>query len=385
MGRMPHNPDDRWSWAEIDLGAIRKNVRILKNLTKVNTKFMAVVKADAYGHGAVPVAKAARDAGADCFGVATVKEGIELREGGIKRPIILLAEPPRSAIDAVLEHDIYPAVYNRDFALELGERAVQLDKIARINIKVDTGMNRIGVNHHDVLDFVRQIDFHRGLEIWGTFTHFATADMPDDWDFRLQLKRFNEVIDLMRESGFDPGIVHAANSAATVLYPEAHFDMVRCGIALYGLQPVPPELQRVELHPAMSIRARATCVKRPAIGEGVSYGLTYRVPKHVQIATLPLGYADGLRRSLSNHYDFIFAGNRVRQVGRICMDQCMVEIDANTARLHPIPEIHYGDTVTIVGKDGAEENSLEDMAVQLETNTHELACTFGRRLDRIYV
>lgn len=235
------------------------------------------------------------------------------------------------------------------------------------------------------LSFSKGIDFHRGINLWGTFTHFATADNIDDWDFELQMKRFLETLDLMQDAGFDPGVVHAANSAATILHPETHMDMVRCGIAVYGLHPADTTRHRIELEPAMAVRARASYVKRPAIGEGVSYGLTYRVPKSVQIATLPLGYADGLGRALSNRVHFLFQGIRCKQVGRICMDQCMMEVESNPVRLNPVPDIYQGDLVTIVGREGDQEVSLDDHAALLGTINYEVACGFALRLPRVYV
>lgn len=346
---------------------------------------MCVVKANAYGHGAVEVAKACRGVGADMFGVATVDEGIELREAGIVQPILILAEPPRTAIPLLLQHDVMPTIDTMEFAMEYGERAVAMSKSARYHLKIDTGMNRIGVNHLDVVEFMQHISFHRGLVLDGTFTHFATAENLNDWDFALQLRRFVEAVTGMHEAGIDPGIVHCCNTAATILHPEAHFDMVRLGVGMYGMHPGPITYNRIELEPVMSVHARATYVKRPAIGEGVSYGLTYRVPKNVQIATFPLGYADGLNRLLSNNMDVLFAGKRCRQVGRICMDQFMVEVDSNLVRRDPTPPIEYGDEVILMGNDGPEWITADELAAKIGTINYEITCDFGMRMPKVFV
>lgn len=346
---------------------------------------MCVVKADAYGHGAVEVAKACRTAGAEMFGVATVDEAVELRQAGIPQPILILSEPPRATIPTLLQYEIMPSIYTMEFALEYGERAVAANKPGKYHLKIDTGMNRIGVNHQDALEFMRQIDFHRGLVLDGTFTHFATAENLNDWDFALQLKRFIEAVSALDHAGIDPGIVHCANTAATILHPETHFDMVRIGVGIYGMHPAPSTYSVIDLEPAMSIHARATCVKRPAIGEGVSYGLTYRVPKNIQIATFPMGYADGLNRLLSNNMDVLYKGKRTKQVGRICMDQFMIEVDSNIVKRDPVPPIEYGDEIIVMGRDGQEWISADELAQKLNTINYEITCDFGMRLPKVYV
>ena len=283
---------------------------------------MCAVKADAYGHGAVECAKTMHSAGADQFAVATVDEGIELRKGGVTQPILMLNESPLEGIDDLLAYDIMPAIYTTEFAYAYGERAVALDKVGKYHLAVDTGMTRIGVLPEDAVEFRHSIDFHRGLECAGTFTHFATADVIGDWDFKQQARRFADTVGALRQAGFETGLVHCDNTPGTLLHPEFHYDM--CRVGLYGLQAAETTAPRIALTPAMSVRARVTRVINPAVGEGVGYGLTYRVPKpNIQIATVPVGYADGLSRVLSNNMDVICNGTRARQVGRICMDQFM--------------------------------------------------------------
>ena len=327
----------RWSWVEIDRGALRRNTRAYKNLLNPRQRLCCVVKADAYGHGAVECAKIMYSAGADMFAVATVNEGVELRQGGITKPILILSEPPIEAIPTLLEFDIMPSVYTSDFALAYGECAVAAGKVGKYHLAIETGMNRIGVHYTQVLDFVRGISFHRGIQCDGVFTHFATADEPSGWDYKLQCQRFTEAVQAIKDAGFECGIVHCANTPSSMLDPSMHFDMIRAGVGLYG----------------------------------------------IQICTLPIGYADGLSRTLSNRMDVLYRGERIRQVGNICMDQFMVAIQSNPA--HEIPEAEHGDEMIIVGRDGDAEITMDEMARLRGTINYEVACGFGMRLDKVYV
>lgn len=368
----------RWAWAEIDLGAIEHNVRALKGLTRPGTLFMAVVKADGYGHGAVEVARAALRAGADRLGVATVAEALELRSGGITAPVQVLSEPPESTIADILAHDLVPTVFTKEFAGALGRGAAARGIEARYHLKIDTGMNRIGVRAEDAARFASMLAEFPGLKLEGTFTHFATADVPGDWDVARQLQRFSDVLDEMRTERVTPGIVHAANSPATILFPEAHFDMVRCGIALYGLHPARSTYRLVDLKAAMAIKAKATLVKQVGMGDGVSYGLTWHAGMRSRVATLPLGYADGIHRVLSNKMSVLVAGVRAEQVGRVCMDQLMVEVP-------PSAVADRGTEFVIVGCDGDECITIDELADLAGTINYELACSLGMRLERIYL
>ncbi len=369
--------ENRWAWAEIDLTAIAHNVRTLKGLTREGTLFMAVVKADGYGHGAVEVARAALSAGADRLGVATIDEAVELREAGIPVPLHVLSEPPISAVGTILEHRITPTLYTKEFAGALGRAAALRGVDAPYHLKVDTGMNRVGVPYADAALFAAMLAEFPGLQLEGTFTHFATADVPGDWDAARQLKRFMGVLEAMRTEKIDPGIVHAANSPATILMPESHLSMVRCGIAIYGLHPASSTYSAVELRPAMSVRARATLVKRIGMGEGVSYGLTWHAGASALIATLPLGYADGVHRVLSNSMSVLVSGVRAPQVGRVCMDQLMVEVPRHV-------EAQRGTVFTLVGEDSGERIVLDELAEAAGTINYELACSLGMRLPRLY-
>src|SRR5450759_2521207 len=371
-------PNPRGAWIEVDLSAVADNVRALKALTAPKTLFMAVVKADGYGHGAVEVARAALQARADRLGIATIDEGAELRAAGVESPIHLLSEPPAMGAQAVVEHRLTPALYSRDFAVALSRAATLTQRTVRFHLKVDSGMNRIGVKAEEAADFVESLRGLPGLEMEGVFTHFGTADVPGDWEFEHQLERFEAAIAQIRDRGMDPGIVHAANSPATILHPETHLDMVRCGIAIYGLLPSPECAAKVELRPAMSVKAKVSRVRRLAMGEGVSYGFTWHAPAPTTVATLPVGYADGYRRGLSNKARVLIGGVACRQVGRVCMDQFMVEVPRGL-------EVEAGDEAVLLGVQGSERVTADEQAELCDTINYEIACGFGLRLERRYM
>ena len=381
------SPDDRWAWEEIDLGAVRRNTHAFKQIIGSRVQLMCAVKADAYGHGAVACTKAMHSAGATQFAVATVAEGVELRQAGIEWPILMLNQCPVESIDTLLENDIMPSIYEVEFALAYGERAAALNKVGKYHLAVDTGMTRIGVTPQDAVEFRQTIDFHRGLECAGTFTHFATADAPGDWDFELQANRFAETVQALRDARLETGLVHCDNTPGTVLHPKQHVDMCRAGIGLSGLHPADTTRGRIQLEPVMSVRARVIRTTYPQVGAGVGYGATWRVPaRGMQVATVPVGYADGLARDLSNRMEVLVNGRRMQQVGRICMDQFMFAVPVNTARTYqPVSPVGVGDYVTIIGRDGDDEITADDMAAARNTINYEVTCDFGLRLEKIYV
>ncbi|MBQ9058290.1 MAG: alanine racemase [Atopobiaceae bacterium] len=379
-------PDTRWSWAEINTVALRKNTRLFKQSLSRGVQLMASVKADAYGHGAVPCAKVMLSSGADQLAVATVQEGIELREAGIDAPILILSEPPMECVQTLVNYDLMPTVYTFEFALAYGECASALGTVGRYHVAIDTGMNRIGLKPADLLEFRHSVDFHRGLECAGTFTHFATADTPDDWDFQLQARRFGDSIAALEQAGYDTGLVHCNNTPATLFHPELSYDMCRVGLGLYGLHPSHASMSSVALEAVMSVRGRVTRVAMPSVGEGVSYGFTYRVTRqNIQVATVPIGYADGLSRLLSNQMEVLVHGERCRQVGRICMDQFMFAKDAARASRYNQRPIEYGDVVTVLGVDGDQEITADDIAALRKTISYEVVVDFGMRLERVYL
>ena len=375
--------DQRWAWVEVDLAAIRHNVAETRRYLEPRTQLMAVVKADAYGHGAARCAQAMLGAGASRLAVATVDEGVELRKAGITAPIVVLEQPPASSIPLLLAYHIVPAVYEPDFAVAYGEAADLHGLPAPYHLAVNTGMNCLGVSFRDAVEFLHQVSFHRAVELEGVFTHFATADSPETLDFQVAVKHFDEALESVWSAGFDPGIVHAANSAATYRFPEVHYDMVRCGIALYGIHPCEATRGRLDIRPAMSVHARIVDTRFVPVSEGVSYGYRYRSPGSVKICTVPLGYADGLQYGLSGKVDFIMDGRYYRQVGAICMDQCMFEVDLrNRKSLDFNPRA--GDHVLIVGEQGVAQVTVDDLAEKAGATPHEIAIGFGRRLARVY-
>jgi alanine racemase len=372
----------RWAWVEIDLNAIRHNVSTVKRMLQPGTHLLAVVKADAYGHGAVQCAKTALNSGADYLAVATVDEAITLREAYVNAPILILAQPPATAIPLLLAYKVMPTIYTADFAIAYAEAADSLGLRAPYHLKVNTGMNRIGVWYEEVVEFMQAVSFHRALDLEGVFTHFATADESNSIDFQRQVKRFEEAVNALRANGIYTGLVHAANSAAAIRFPQVQYNMVRLGIGMYGLHPCMETFQIANLKPAMSVKARITDVKNVAPNEGVSYGCNYRSPGSVKICTLPIGYADGFRRNLSGKISVLLGGKRFPQVGNICMDQCMFEINLrNRVPIDP----HIGDEVVIVGEQGEAAVTLDEMADKLGTIHYELAIGFGcSRLPRLY-
>jgi alanine racemase len=370
--------DRRWAWIEVDLGAVGRNVRTLKSLVGPKTMLMAVVKADGYGHGAVQIAKAALEAGADRLGVSTVDEGVALRRAGITAPVLALVEPPPASAGLLVREGLTPTLFSREFAIALSKAASVAQTTMGFHLKVNTGLNRIGVEHGEASAFVESLTGLPGIAMEGVFTHFATAEVPGDWELERQIERFAACVRDMRDHRIDPGIVHAANTAATVLRPEARLDMVRCGIGLYGLYPGEATRTKIDLTPAMTVRARVIQVRRIAMGEGVSYGFTYHAPAPAIIATLPLGYADGVRRALSNEMRVLIGGAACRQVGRVCMDQLMVEVPRDL-------KVRVGDEAVLVGRQGDQALPIDEQAGILGTINYEVACGYGARLEHRYV
>ena len=376
--------DRRWCWMEVDRSAIQHNVFQTKKQLGPRTRLLAVVKADAYGHGALEVAKAATAAGATYLAVATVDEGIQLREAGMHEPILILAEPPVTSVPLLLFHNITPSVYTQEFAIAYAEAADAHSMKAPFHLAINSGMNRIGVRHDRVVEFLSQVTFHRALELQGCFTHFATADSLETLDFQIQIKRFVEAMRSIEAAGINPGIVHCDNSAAIYRFPKTHFDMVRMGISMYGYQPAPDTHRLISLRPAMSIHARITNVMDVPLSEGVGYGMTYRSPGSVKICTLPIGYADGLMRLLSNKIDFAYKNRAVRQVGNICMDQCMFEVDLRSRAARPHLDPHIGDPVLIAGPHETVDCSIDTMANRAATIPYEVVIGFSHRMPRFY-
>lgn len=364
-------------WAEINLKAIEKNIETLKGLLKPHTLFMAVVKANGYGHGAVEVARTAIKAGADRLGVALAEEALELRRAGVAAPIHILSEIPADAAQDVVEHDFIATVSSERAAEVLAREASRYKKTVRVHLKVDTGMSRLGISPDGVPAFLFLLAAKPELQLEGIFTHFATADQPANPFWQKQLQEFQGVMKNVENWGTSKVLRHAANSAATILLPQTHLDMVRIGIALYGLHPSAETKKRVELQPVLSLKAKISYLRELRPDQGVSYGLTYRSPKETVVAVLPLGYADGYSRLLSNKSEVLVAGKRTPVVGTICMDQMMVDVGA-------IPGVSVGDEAVLIGQQGRQEISADELASILGTINYEITCMISSRVPRMY-
>lgn len=367
----------RNAWVQVDRSAVAHNVATLRAQV-APAALCAVVKADGYGHGAATMAHVAVGAGAQLLGVALVEEGARLRRAGISTPILLLSEPPLDEMDVVVSHGLTPTIYT-PAGLRAAERAASdAGTILGVHLKVDTGMHRVGVAPDDAPALAKLIAEAAHLTLDGVFTHFAVADNPTDPFTTEQNRRFAQVLAALDADGIDCGLVHAANSAAAILHPETRHDLVRCGVALYGLAPSPQVGNPLGLRPALSLRARVSHVKRVAAGEALSYGLRYRLDAESQIATVPLGYADGVRRSLSERgADVLIGGTRRPIAGTVTMDQILVDCG-------PDGDVVIDDEVVLLGRQGDDEISAEEWAERLDTITYEIVCGFGARLPRKY-
>jgi alanine racemase len=366
-------------WAEVDLDAVRANAGILAEAARP-AALMAVVKADGYGHGAVPVARAALDAGASWLGVALVEEGAELRAAGIDAPILVLSEPPPAAAPAVVALSLTPVAYTPVGIEALAKAVAHADgaEPLPVHLKVDTGMHRVGCKVDDAHALAESIAGRDELRLEGVLTHLAVADEPDNRYTAYQLDRFDEVLAAFRQSDLAFDLVHAANSAALLaLGDRARFDLVRCGIAVYGVPPSPALAGRVPLRPAMTLKARVSHAKTLAAGDRLSYGLRYTMPHDGTVATVPVGYADGVPRALSaNGGEVIVHGRRHPIAGTVTMDQLMVDMgDA---------PVDVGDEIVLLGRDRDAEVTADEWAERLGTINYEIVCSIGRRVPRSY-
>jgi alanine racemase len=362
--------------AEVDLGAIAHNVRVMADLVSP-AALCAVVKADGYGHGAIAVGEAALAAGATWLGVALVEEGAVLRKAGITAPILLLSEPRPSDLEDALRYDLRLSVYTAESVAATAEAAAAVGVTARLHLKVDTGMNRVGCRPADVVALAREVARRPGLELEAVWTHCATADEPGEPFTDEQLDRFDAVVAELAAAGLDPPLRHAANSAAGMDHPRARLDLVRSGIAVYGLAPAPALAGRVALRPAMTLRAEVSMVKRVPAGEWVSYGRRHRFEHDATVATVPIGYADGVPRRLSLVGGEVLVGGRRRPVvGAVTMDQLMVDVGDD--------EVAVGDEVVLLGTQGAERITAEEWGDRLGTIAYEVVCGIGPRVPRLY-
>lgn len=368
----------RHTRAVVDLAAIARNVRSIKALVGPAVRLMAVVKADAYGHGLVPVARAALAAGAERLGVALPEEGTALRAAGIRAPILVLGPTPPEQAEAVAAASLDQMVHSAALAEALSRAARKVRRRAAVHLKVDTGMGRVGVPVEEVGALARAVGRLPGLTLRGVMTHFAAADARDPTFAREQLRRFHAALGSPELRG-RPGLLrHAANSAATFALPEARLDMVRTGIALYGCPPsleVPPP---VALHPALTLETRVAQVRWVPAGGTISYGCTFVAPTRMRIAILPVGYGDGYPRAFSNRGVVLLRGKRAPVVGRVCMDMVMLDVTG-------IPDVGEGDSAVLLGAQGTEVISADSWAALADTISYEVLCGITARVPRLYV
>lgn len=363
------------TYVRIDLDAIRENIETVRR--KTGTAVMAVVKADAYGHGAVPVAQHLRDI-CSFFGVSSAAEALELRQAGLDNPILILGHTPVDAFPLVVEQEIRPAIFRWEDALALSEEAQHQGKTAKFHFAVDTGMSRIGFQaEEDAAELCCRIAGLPGLCPEGLFSHFATADCADLSKAREQARKFDWFCDLLKQRGLEIPIRHMNNSAGLMNFTD-QYDMVRCGIVTYGLYPSPevdPKL--LPLKPALSWHSHVSHVKTLPAGREVSYGGLYVTREDTRVATIPVGYADGYWRSLSGRFYVLIHGRRAPILGRVCMDQMMVDVTH-------IPQTQPGDPVTLVGHDGDEVITVEQIAGEAGSFNYEFICGISRRVPRVY-
>jgi alanine racemase len=361
-------------WAEVDLGCIRRNTLRIKQMLSPGTLLLAVVKANAYGHGEVEAARAVLEGGADWLGVARVEEGVALREAGVRSPILLLAEPPRGALTQAIACELTATLYTEATAHALASLAGAKGLRVKAHMKVDTGMHRYGVPIEDASRFLRLLNSLGSIEVAGVWTHFAVAEEVTNPFTTMQYSRFT---DLLKELGPRDGVIrHMCNSAGAITLPSAHLDMVRAGIALWGIHPSPGLAKLVELEPAMSLKSRVGMTKRLAAGEAISYGQKYRMPRDGWVVTIPCGYADGLRRALGNRAEVLIRGKRYRISGTITMDHFLVDVGDD--------QLEEGEEVVILGAQGQDRITAQEMADRLGTIPYEVVCGINARVPRIY-
>jgi len=364
----------RPTWAEINLSNLTHNLNQIKKMLAPKTRIMVTIKADAYGHGLIPVAKRLVSDGVDFLGIASIDEGIELRNAGVSLPILILGLILKKDIEPVFKYGLTATVCDEELALILNNKARNYGKPINVHIKVDTGMGRIGVLHQDAQKLVKKIHKLKFINIEGIFTHLALADMNKKFTLH-QLDLFNDLIQRLNKDGINIPLVHAANSMGVIDYKISHFNMVRPGLVVYGLYP--KENLKIDLKPVLSLKTRVIFIKGVPSGFGISYGHDYITKKQTRIATLPIGYGDGYPRNLSNKAPVLIRGRRFNICGKICMDQIMVDAGDSAVKT--------GDEVVLIGSQGKNKITAEELARISGTIPYEIVCGLGSRIPRIYV
>lgn len=372
------------TWANISLDNLEHNYRVLRKNVGTKARFLGVVKADAYGHGAVPISRALEDLGTEFFAVSNLEEAVQLRQGSIRAPILVLGFTPPSHAEDLVRMDITQEVHTLAYAQELEQALRGTRYFLNVHLKLDTGMTRLGffADHEEqTLAELVEVSKLPHLHITGVFMHFCVSDSkaPDNVAYtQMQYQRFTNMLELMRQKGIEPEIRHCCNSGASILYPEYAMDMVRPGIATYGHHPSPDTVGRIDLRPVMSVYTSIAQIRMVDAGKPISYGRTYATSDTRRVAVLPIGYADGLSRILSNRVTFRICGKDAPVLGRICMDMCMVDVS-------DIPEARVGTTATLFGYDEAGiAVPCERIADMLGTISYEVLCGINKRIPRIY-
>jgi len=364
----------RQTWAEINLKNLKHNFLEVKKRVLKETKVLVTVKADAYGHGLIPVSKTLESLGVDFFGVASIDEGIKLREAKIKHPILVLGLVLKEDFAPLFKYSLASTICDFDSAYALDYKARKLGRIAKIHIKVDTGMGRIGVQYLKAYDLIKKMNRLKNISIEGIFTHFPLADINNKFTNQ-EISIFKKLVSELKKEGINIPLIHAANSIGVLDYKNSHFNMVRPGLIIYGLYP--KEKLKIKLKPVLSLKTRIVYLKNVPKGFKVSYGHTYITKKNTNIATIPLGYGDGYPRNLSNKAPVLIKGKRFKISGRICMDQIMV--DVNNSKLK------VGDEVVLIGRQGRNKITVEELAHLAMTIPYEIVCGLGSRIPRVYI
>ncbi|HHT9112956.1 MAG: alanine racemase [Planctomycetes bacterium] len=367
----------RPTWVEIDLNALRHNLLAIRKWVGPQIKILGIVKADAYGHGDYEVSRVLLNNGVEMLGIAILEEGIQLRDKGIKAPLLLLGGIFEEQIDTVIQYGLTPTVYDLKLAEVLSKRAYYFNTIMKVHVYVDTGMGSIGVKHDKAVEFVKFAKNLKNLLIDGIYTHCSSSDEKDLAFTNLQIKRFRDVLDALDASKACISLRHMANSGAILGYLEAYFNMVRPGLSLYGLYPSEDVSRDIGIRPVMSFKTRVIHIKDMESGDVVGYGRTYRITKPTRVATLPLGYDDGYNRLLSNQGEVLIRGKKASIIGRVCMDQCFVDVTN-------IKDVSVGDEVVLYGRQAQESIPIESIAKQLNTIPYEVTCNISKRVPRIY-
>lgn len=369
------------AWAEINLDNIAHNIREIRRITNKNAEIMGVVKADAYGHGVMEVAKTLLDNGVSRLAVSMLDEAIQLRKNGIGVPILILGYTDPRRVNEIIENDVTQSVFSHELARALSEEAVRQGKKVKIHIKIDTGMTRIGfLPGYSAVKNVVEISRLPNIIIEGLFTHFATADEKDREFTLTQFERFMSICYELQRIGIHIPVKHCANSAGIIEYPEMHLDMVRPGIILYGMYPSEEvDKSKILLKPAMTLKANVILVKDVEKNTSISYGRIFTTKRESRIATIPIGYADGYSRMLSNKGKVLIHGQYAPVVGRICMDQCMIDVTDLDC------EVEVGDEVVLVGSQGGNCITAEDVAQSIGLINYELVCIVGKRIPRAFI